>query len=177
MLLKNSNPSAGPEDRLLSGRGWGQGPESRLSQHARPCPVPTGGVPAADPEQVGPVTLPPRDVERGGQCASVRGKRGHLCVGALGLLVLNAVHGPTVCSPTVWGPTVCGPTVSDPAVRVPTVRGPTVQPYHVRSYCVGSLVCQILLCRVSTCSAGLFSVGPWCGNVFEGLRAASLYLG
>ncbi|MXQ97595.1 hypothetical protein E5288_WYG019139 [Bos mutus] len=80
-------------------------------------------------------------------------------------------------SPTVWGPTVCGPTVSDPAVRVPTVRGPTVQPYHVRSYCVGSLVCQILLCRVSTCSAGLFSVGPWCGNVFEGLRAASLYLG
>ncbi|KAM7234676.1 hypothetical protein CapIbe_014834 [Capra ibex] len=51
--------------------GWGQGPESRLSQHARPCPVPTGGAPAADPEQVGPVTPPPRDVAPGGQCASV----------------------------------------------------------------------------------------------------------
>ena len=50
-----------------------------------------------------------------------------------------------------------------------------MQAYHVRSYCVGSLVCQILLCGVSTCSAGLFSVGPWCGNVFEGLRAASLF--
>ena len=71
MLWKNSNPSAGPEDRLLSGRGWGQGPESRLSQHARPCPVPTGGAPATDLEQVGPATPPPRDVTPSGPCASV----------------------------------------------------------------------------------------------------------
>ena len=71
VLLKNSNPSAGPEDRLLSGRGWGQGPESRLSQHARPCPVPTGGAPVTDLEQVGPATPPPRDVTPAGPCASV----------------------------------------------------------------------------------------------------------
>ena len=62
------------------------------------------------------------------------------------------------------------------------VQSYRVGSYHVRSYCVrpywvGSLACQVLLCRVSTCSAGLFSVGPWCGNFFEGLRAASLYLG
>jgi ZIP family zinc transporter len=51
--------------------GGPEGPESRLSQHARPCPVPTGGAPVTDLEQVGPATPPPRDVTPAGPCASV----------------------------------------------------------------------------------------------------------